>query len=323
MVLLRAVGAAEYANSQGKLEKFCADNGLRHKAVVEIRKLRQQLTNEIKRTCQRLKLKPPTDLQAKLLRQILLSGMGDQLARKIQPDEVKVGEDKAKYKYAYQANNMEEPVFLHQSSVLKKTLPEFVIYQEIYETNKIYMRGVTAVEAEWLPTCVPSLCNLSEPLLSPEPVFDAATGKSGKSYETNSYDYNIFRQSVSCMVTGTFGPQAWPLPRIEMPYPNSVDGYKWFARFFLEGKVFTRLEKYSKNLLSQPNIMVKSWAKLQSRTEALLKALLGRECCSKQAIENVWKDTPQYLLVEYLKWLPESAHGEVSLIWPPLDDRNR
>lgn len=47
MVLIRAIGTAEYANSKGKLLLFCEENGLRHKAVVEIRKLRQQLTNEI------------------------------------------------------------------------------------------------------------------------------------------------------------------------------------------------------------------------------------------------------------------------------------
>lgn len=69
MVLLRAVGAAEYANSQSKLEAFCLDNGLRHKAVTEIRKLRIQLTNEIKKNIPEVdiivdpKLKPPTDLQ--------------------------------------------------------------------------------------------------------------------------------------------------------------------------------------------------------------------------------------------------------------------
>lgn len=28
------------------------------------------------------------------------------------------------------------------------------------------------------------------------------------------------------------------------------------------------------------------------------------------------------LLAEYLKWLPESAHTEVSLIWPPCDRSN-
>lgn len=42
MVLLRAVGACEYS---GCSEEFCRRNRLRLKAMVEIRKLRQQLTN--------------------------------------------------------------------------------------------------------------------------------------------------------------------------------------------------------------------------------------------------------------------------------------
>lgn len=104
--------------------------------------------------------------------------MGDQVAKKISPEDVEEGEDKAKFKYAYNANNMEDPVFLHQSSVLKKCLPEFVVYQEIYETNKMYMRGVTAIEPEWLPIYVPHLCNLSEPLIDPEPRYDSVSGMS-------------------------------------------------------------------------------------------------------------------------------------------------
>ncbi|CAG9854793.1 unnamed protein product [Phyllotreta striolata] len=309
MVLLRAVGAAEYAHSEGKLEVFCSENGLRHKAITEIRKLRIQLTGEIKKNVPDAsvvvdpKLKPPEDLQAKLLRQILLAGMGDQVAKKIQPDEVKEGEDKAKFKYAYTANNMEEPVFLHQGSVLKKTLPEYVVYQEIYETNRMYMRGVTAVEPEWLATYVPGLCNLSEPMMSPEPRYNPNTGK------------------VHCTVSGTFGSQAWPLPNIEIAFPASVENYKWFARFLLEGKVFPKLEKYAKNLLSQPNIMIKTWAKLQPRTEVLLKTLLSKECCTRHKLEDVWKENPQFLLKEYLKWLPESAHTEISLSWPPFDGK--
>jgi ATP-dependent RNA helicase DHX37/DHR1 len=47
MVLIRAVGAGEYSSKKGKLTKFCIENGLREKAMIEIRKLRQQLTNEI------------------------------------------------------------------------------------------------------------------------------------------------------------------------------------------------------------------------------------------------------------------------------------
>lgn len=42
MVLLRAVGA--YECSKDGVE-FCKSNGLREKAMIEVRKLRQQLTN--------------------------------------------------------------------------------------------------------------------------------------------------------------------------------------------------------------------------------------------------------------------------------------
>ena len=42
MVLLRAIGVCEYA---GCTQDFCRKNGLRLKAMLEVRKLRQQLTN--------------------------------------------------------------------------------------------------------------------------------------------------------------------------------------------------------------------------------------------------------------------------------------
>lgn len=67
MVLLRAVGAAEY--SKENLEEFCLKNGLRHRAICEIRKLRVQLTNQINLNIPGLNLivdpmlKPPTDME--------------------------------------------------------------------------------------------------------------------------------------------------------------------------------------------------------------------------------------------------------------------
>lgn len=40
-------------------------------------------------------------------------------------------------------------MFIHPSSVLFKQLPEFVVYQEIVETTKLYMKG----EAAAVPAC--------------------------------------------------------------------------------------------------------------------------------------------------------------------------
>ncbi|KAL4712349.1 hypothetical protein ACJJTC_001510 [Scirpophaga incertulas] len=96
-VLLRVVGAAEYAYVNGEEEVFCAKYGLREKAIKEIRKLRKQLTSEINLSIAGVdatvnpEMKPPDDNQARLLRQLVLSGLGDQVGRKIGLDEVKEG----------------------------------------------------------------------------------------------------------------------------------------------------------------------------------------------------------------------------------------
>lgn len=43
----------------------------------------------------------PTDTEAKLLRQLVLAGMADQVARKVLPNEIKEDQNKAKWKHAY------------------------------------------------------------------------------------------------------------------------------------------------------------------------------------------------------------------------------
>ncbi|GJQ81320.1 putative ATP-dependent helicase [Trypoxylus dichotomus] len=236
------------------------------------------------------KLAPPTDLQAKLFRQLLLCGMADQIAKKMDPDEIKDKENKAKYKYAYKANDMEDPVFLHRGSVLKKTLPQYVIYQEVYETNKMYIRGITAIEPEWLPIYVPKLCNLGKPHADPEPWYEESSGK------------------VKCIVSGSFGRQAWPLQNTEVEYPKSVEAYKWFTKFFLEGKVFSKLSKYNESLLQPASVVTKPWARLQPRIVRILNRMTSMDCRSRKNVEDVWENDPQFLLEEYLLWVPESVH---------------
>lgn len=218
-VLLYAVGACECAGSEGKLQTFCEKNGLRPKAITEIRKLRVQLTNEINLSLSDVglgvdpKMTPPTDHQAKLLRQILLAGMGDQVAKKISDDEMKDNEDRRRLKYGYRCPEMEEPVFMHTSSVLKKSKPEWVIYQEIFElqngdSRKMFMRGITAIEPEWLLIYVRSLCNIRSVKEDPPPRYNQKDGK------------------VYCHVEATFGRSGWELPLSEIEMPNSEMCYR-------------------------------------------------------------------------------------------------
>eukprot|EP00794_Sanderia_malayensis_P014128 gene14128-15605_t len=298
MVILRAVGAFEYA---GCSEKFCKENGLRYKAMAEIKKLRAQLSRAVNAQSSNAdvyfdpKISPPTDLQAKIIRQIMLSCLGDRVARKIPHSDIK----DAKMKNAYRCCSTEDPVFIHPSSSMFKILPDYVIYQEIIETSKLYMRGITCVEESWLATFAAYKCQFSKPLDAFTPRYDGETGK------------------VKCYMSSTFGPHSWPLQAQELDYPPSVDRTKWFARFVLEGKVFQQLEEFVPYLLTPASVMVKTWAKLQPRTEVILKELLTENVFDRLTLQKAWKENKDFLLKPYLHWIPGSLHDKVRQIWPP------
>ncbi|KAK8788043.1 hypothetical protein V5799_022184 [Amblyomma americanum] len=302
MVLLKAVGASEFV---GCTPAFCESHGLRFKAMVEIRKLRIQLTNELNLLIPNLNLsvdpalEPPTDLQAKLIRQVLLMGFSDHIAKKMTDEERCSQTENAIAKNAYKSMEVDGPVFIHPNSVLSGKQPPFVLYQEIFETSRMFMRVVAEVEPEWLPVYAPKYCTFSPPLEEPPPHYDHKSDK------------------VLCSVTATFGPHAWQMEAVEQEFPASLDKFRWFARFLLQGDVLPFFEKYSKLLLSPPITMIKSWARLQPRTEHLLQALVGRSADSRQKLCDLWDSEPKYLLREYLEWIQESLHNEVTLAWPP------
>uniref|UniRef100_A0A669DCS2 RNA helicase n=1 Tax=Oreochromis niloticus TaxID=8128 RepID=A0A669DCS2_ORENI len=291
MIMLGAVGACEFA---GCTPRFCENSGLRYKAMVEIRKLRGQLTNAVNAVCPEVgvfvdpKMTPPTEHQVVCLRQIVLAGLGDHLARRAQ------GEDLVdpKWKNAYKTPLMDEPVFIHPNSALFKTLPEFVVYQEIMETSKMYMRGVSAVEAEWVPQFLPQYCHFGSPLESPSPWFCSSTG------------------TIRCHRSSTFFRVGWQLPAVEMEYPEGLERYRLFAKFLLEGQVL--LFKHSSHLLSNPSIMLKTWANINVLTLLLIWLVVLSSNCT------MFFSPPPVLLTAYCQWLPESVHQEVAKSWPPL-----
>ena len=107
----------------------------------EIRKLRRQLANELTsqsalKVILNPQIQPPNSEESFLLRQILLAGLPDHVARKVPKDELPEGADKKKFGFAYFTRLMEQPVFLHNMSILKsRDPPEWVVYQEIYEVQ--------------------------------------------------------------------------------------------------------------------------------------------------------------------------------------------
>ncbi|XP_055695957.1 probable ATP-dependent RNA helicase kurz [Lutzomyia longipalpis] len=308
MVLLRATGGAEYAGLENKLPEFCHRNGLRLKAVMEIRKLRVQLTNQLNlsipnvEACVDPKLDPPTDEQARLLRQILLAGMGDRVARRVPLEDINDPQERTKLKKAYNTPEMVDPVFLNSTSVLAKELPEWVIYQEVYEvtqpTPKMFIRGITEIEPHWLSTYVPTMCNFQE-IADEKPRYNAKTG------------------TVVRKMKVTYGRAAWELPEADADMPFGAETCKYFGMFLLSGEVFPSLAKYVPELLSTPSSMIKTYSKIIPRVSSLITALVNRQITSKPKLLSIWKDDPQYLLPEYQNWLPGKFSMEVSNKWPP------
>lgn len=78
----------------------------------------------------------------KQIRQIVLAGMLDKVAKRLTTNELsrnKIRPNKA----AYYASNLTEIVYIHNSSVLKRSKPEWLVYQEIFEVQeKMYIKGI-------------------------------------------------------------------------------------------------------------------------------------------------------------------------------------
>lgn len=62
------------------------------------------------------------------------------MARKLSEQEL-VALEIRKGKPVYRTPDMEEVVHLSATSALYKTAPEWIVYQEIFQTDKMYFRG--------------------------------------------------------------------------------------------------------------------------------------------------------------------------------------
>uniref|UniRef100_A0AAG5CZ17 RNA helicase n=1 Tax=Anopheles atroparvus TaxID=41427 RepID=A0AAG5CZ17_ANOAO len=320
MILLKAVGAAEHANSKGMLETFCEENGVRVKAIREIRKLRVQLTNEVNANLREINLTvdpnmaPPSATQIRLLRQLLVIGMADQIARKLPESEIKLKADARRLKHAYNLPTIDEPVFMHASSVLRRELPEWVCYQEAYEAivppeltgeegnkTKMFIRGITAIEPGWLAKFVPNLCTMMDVL--EEPI--APT-------------YNAESDTIECYVKATIGKKSWELPSSLIEMPKTMLRCKYLLKFILAGDVFKALKRFRKSLLSSPDSVLKQYSSSVPRIDAALKVLLANEVFNASRMRDLWRSDSKFFLSEYQEFLPVSCHDDVARVWSRL-----
>ena len=201
-------------------------------------------------------MRPPTPEQETALRQLLLSGHLDQVARLAPVGTVASG-SRLQRQCAYLGCTaaMTEPLYLHPHSSLfspnPERLPEFVTYQTIVRSAKglNYMTCATAIEPDWLPPLAlhTPLLSFHPPLSSPAPAYDAAHDRivfyCMPKYGARNWELRPFPLSGRDLLlsAGGGGGSADKKKIKEENEALREKECRWFARLLLEGKIIPGL----------------------------------------------------------------------------------
>ncbi|KAI9341195.1 hypothetical protein BDR26DRAFT_895268 [Obelidium mucronatum] len=336
--ILRAIGAfsAAAAKSRDGASAFMESHFLRPKAIEEINRLRVQLSNLVRSSMPKdtvgLKtlstnattstpsvIPPPSLKDTAVLRQILLAGFPDHIARYdavATKTALGTGAKNIKPIYSTMWSSKTDVFTIHASSSLARVrpAPQWIIYEEVVgveerltadNTGLMFTRPdstVVAVAAviseEWIAKIGP------KSLLKP-----------GKLMEQPVPRYDMYKDKVVGFSAPNYGPKVWELPTMEVDV-DLKNGVQYFAMALLEGAVkpgrlvkkqnqrrAKRLRLLRICLVSYCNHH-KVMVKIQSRVNGFLSALMAKNICSRAALERIWFDQPSFLLAEYLAWLP-------------------
>jgi ATP-dependent RNA helicase DHX37/DHR1 len=237
------------------------------------------------------------------LRRALAAGWADRVARRVKPREQLSGAPSRAVRYRAALAAGSGHVFLHPSSSLARSAPEWVVYTELLATGaRPYMLGATEIDPAWLPGAAPRLVTLSAPLADPAPRYVGGAA-----------------DAVVAWRDATYGPQAWQLPRVAAPLPVGSDGaIAAFAAALLEGTVSAAMAPLVPRLAAPPATAARPEARSQRRVGELLHALKRRGIASRAALRAAWRAEPRYLLPELSAWMRAGTQHALERAWPDI-----
>ena len=307
-----------------KKEEFCRRNSLHFKTMEEILKLRKQLlelifhlgsSDEEFSWCHGTKNDveslwhcsltgyPLRMEEDELLCQAILSGWADRVAKRSQHAK-SLDKDRKARAVRYQSCGLGETVYLHPSSSVSNTPPEFLVYADLLYTKRPYLHGVTLVKEEWLVDHASALCEFSKPLLEPKPY----------------YDY--VKDRVFFWVSPTFGAHLWQLPLHGIPADDEMIRISHFACALMEGNVLPCLRSVQKCLAASPLMLLRPECLGQVRVFNLLKRMkAGDIIIDRRAIlREIWRKNPQYLRSEIKSWFQDCFQHVCDEIWEKMHE---
>lgn len=161
---------------------------------------------------------PPSSAQELALRQLILSGFCDSIARRAPLGVVKTGPRRRRLTAYFSSHPalQDVPLYLHPGSNLYRkdptaTLPEFVTYGALVHNQRgdcVYMTCVSTISAAWVASVAADcpLLKWSAPLASPAPYYDHST------------------DTIMCCVVPRFGVHNWELPAMRRPLVDCTTG---------------------------------------------------------------------------------------------------
>ena len=274
-------------------------------------------------------LSPPTSHQERLLRHLLLSGMIDQVARRMTEQEKQallasnaIDRD-INLSGAYSILPSSQPAFIHPSSVLfpAAAQPVYLVYQSLVESDrggggdeeeegsgggKRYMRDCTVIEEDVMVSVgeAAGLVTWSAWLDDPAPLYNRQT------------------ECVEAFKRGTFGPHRWPIHPTRKALVTAVDDtkgrvYREFVRLLLQGEVYEQLRVFGPFYVCRPSHLCGSGSVVKSGFMELLRACARDGVRSRVELRARWKKDASYLRREVLAWLQPSQHQQLIAMWPP------
>ncbi|EEH56653.1 uncharacterized protein MICPUCDRAFT_18184 [Micromonas pusilla CCMP1545] len=303
---LVAFDAAGGVDDPRAAEKFCVEHRLHGKTMREMSDLRRQLLRILSKP-------PPSDPAASSLeigapgetslRRALLIGWADRVARRSKPSDVREKYDENDNTKAtrYKPAMLDQNVFLHPSSTLHRSAPDYVVYVDLMQTAKRpYVIGATVVDAAWLVDDAAALTSLSSPLEEPAPRYVRA------------------RDAVVAFAQPSHGRHRWELPLHAVPLTAERGGCGAFAAALLSGAVSAPMAEFRDKLAAKPSLCARPEGKSQRRVIELIHALRRRNVASRAALIEVWRREPRYLMPEVRDWMKSGMGHAIERAWPRI-----
>jgi ATP-dependent RNA helicase DHX37/DHR1 len=342
LAMMLATGAYAFAGHDAggvservACRKFCETNGLHPVIMERIQKMRLHLARLVKTRLPNAQsiatrtggflssMKPPNKLQEDHLKQAIASGLLDNVAM-LAPFGYFPGEHTFNLRSAYISCslNAREPLFMDRNSVLYsrdfRTLPQWVCFESLQRktlkdgTSVAVMKNLTPVDPIWLgPLAKGSqMIRYGEPLLSPLPTYD------------------VDKDAILCSVLTKYGSHGWEIPPAKMEMFDVLnapgrkasatfakeDSFRWFARFLLEGKVFSELKNLPAMLNDSPAVITRRTP--LAKVSALVSALAGAGVDSAEALSKHWAEEDDKFLFKILKsWVKAPNTAAAKELW--------